>query len=87
MQGNRIYPNKPGFLPLFKPGDYMYEEEHNRWILKTPNGLMGSIVTHTVIEHEDKTITVSPSILITYPIGEVNLTYHGYLEKGIWREV
>lgn len=37
---------------------------------------------HNVIEHEDGTITVSPSILITGFDGQ----WHGYLEKGIWRK-
>lgn len=38
---------------------------------------------HKVIEHEDGTITVNPSILITSHVG----TWHGFLEKGVWREV
>lgn len=38
------------------------------------------LVTHSIVEHEDGTITVSPSILVTG--GE---EWHGYLERGIWR--
>jgi hypothetical protein len=34
------------------------------WAVCTPNGRVGSIAKHTVVEHEDKTITVSPSILV-----------------------
>jgi len=34
--------------------------------------------THKVIEHEDGTISVSPSI--------VGNGIHGYLEHGIWRD-
>lgn len=38
---------------------------------------------HKVVEHEDGTITVSPSILITdWKYG----TWHGFLEHGVWRE-
>ena len=43
----------------------------------------GCLARHTVVEHEDGTITVSPSILIEQPpLG----TWHGYLERGVWRE-
>lgn len=44
---------------------------------------MGALSDHTVIEHEDGTITVSPSILMDHGAGG----WHGYLEHGIWREV
>ena len=37
---------------------------------------------HNVIEHEDGTITVSPSILITRHDG----SWHGYLDRGVWRQ-
>jgi hypothetical protein len=34
-------------------------------------------------EHEDGTITVSPSILVSNPQqGEL---FHGHLERGVWR--
>jgi hypothetical protein len=39
---------------------------------------------HTIVEHEDGTITVSPSILVT---GSHGKQWHGYLERGVWREV
>lgn len=45
---------------------------------------VGSLLKHTVTEHEDGTITVSPSILCT---GHLEKQWHGYLERGIWREV
>lgn len=47
--------------------------------------LMANLVKHQVTEHEDKTITVSPSILIQkLHTGQV---WHGFLEHGVWREV
>jgi hypothetical protein len=51
----------------------------------TPNGMCGNLSGHSVVEHDDGTITVSPSILVNK--GEGNVSWHGYLEKGIWREV
>lgn len=38
---------------------------------------------HSIVEHEDGTITVSPSILSTRPDGTE--VYHGFLEAGVWR--
>jgi hypothetical protein len=46
-----------------------------------PAAFMGNLAKHEVTEHEDGTITVKPSILVTNYIGE----YHGFLEKGVWR--
>jgi hypothetical protein len=47
--------------------------------------LTGNLSKHEVTEHPDGTITVSPSILIgKYTPGK---QWHGYLERGIWREV
>ena len=62
------------------------------WFFIPPKALtedgpdIASIRNHTVIEHEDGTITVSPSILVTYYAGDKTTSWHGYLEKGIWRE-
>lgn len=39
---------------------------------------------HTFTEEEDGTLTVSPSILAVRPGGG---GWHGYLERGVWREV
>lgn len=33
-------------------------------------------------EHEDGSITLSPSIFVNPPTG-----WHGFLERGVWREV
>jgi hypothetical protein len=53
------------------------------WLVRTPNGHVGDLSAHDVVEHEDGTITVSPSILVSNPQqGEL---WHGYLERGIWR--
>lgn len=82
-----------------EPGDYTVRMnadtgEHVAWVV-TPNGngparLEGWDLT----EHDDGTITTSPSILAheqrglgqdgqpkTYP------EWHGYLVRGVWREV
>lgn len=46
--------------------------------------LVANLSAHQVIEHKDGTVTVSPSILV----GEQGRRlWHGYLERGVWREV
>lgn len=94
-QGRRIYLNDDGTYPHLQPGDYCKQNDGS-WMTCVPSGILGCIKTHTVIEHEDKTITVSPSILThghSHSPGEKCLdpeschpNWHGFLEKGIWRE-
>lgn len=57
-----------------------------QWMVNTPNGHLGMINTKkwTIIEHEDGTITVSPSISVRNADQEL---WHGFLEAGIWRSV
>jgi hypothetical protein len=54
------------------------------WMCVTPNGHMGNLRNHEVVEHEDGTISVAPSILVSDHTGEL---WHGFLEQGIWRSV
>ena len=86
MQGRRIYPDKGD---KFSPGDYGLEQ--GEWHCRTPdpNIGLGSLVAHTVTEHEDGTITVTPSIVVSYPEredGNGGQSWHGWLRAGIWTE-
>jgi hypothetical protein len=117
MQGRRLpdgfepttdWLEKLGVTELPKGG--YGKDTRGTWCVITPNGRYGSIAKHTVIEHEDGTITVSPSILI-YPVephvyapderarlveaADENYVraweagkpgWHGWLERGVWRE-
>lgn len=81
MQGRRL-PDGPLVEMQFAPGDYCKTDEG--WYAKAPKGSMGNLNNHEIVEHEDGTITVSPSILITdHRPGK---SWHGYLERGVWRE-
>lgn len=44
--------------------------------------------TWSIVDDGD-TVTVSPSILTSTELGEdrVRLEWHGFLERGVWREV
>lgn len=79
--GKRIEP-KDGQL-LLKWGEY---GKHNDgiWYVRPPGCHMGSLERHEVTEHEDGTITASPSILIS---GPPDPDWHGYLERGVFRTV
>ncbi len=73
-------------------GEYCKDED-GRWIAVPPDGCGIIMLTRkgppeqnwTVTEHEDGTISVSPSIHILGEPGKPD-RWHGYLERGIWRE-
>ena len=82
-----VYPD--GYSPSNEPpaGGYWigaHGRKRRVWYCTTPNGHVGCLASHNVTEHEDGTITVSPSILVTHGSDEV---WHGYLERGVWRSV
>lgn len=87
MTGKRV---PDGTEPhLYEPGDYgRWKDE---WFIRCPidteHRMTGNLSSHDVVEHEDGTITVSPSILTTARWAGVDRTWHGYLERGVWREV
>lgn len=82
-QGRRL----PDGTTAFAPGDYGRVGEALAWYARAPRGHMGNLANHTVTEHEDGTITVSPSILITGGGDEGEpAVWHGFLERGVWRE-
>ena len=87
MIGKRVQVNENGML-LLKPGEY--GKQGSAWMCRPPRAdvHMGNLTAHTVVEHEDGTITVSPSILITQEYGDnrEKITWHGYLTNGVWKE-
>ena len=54
---------------------------NGEWYGMTPAGIC-NLGAHEITEHEDGTISASPSILV----GPDN-AWHGYLERGVWRQV
>jgi hypothetical protein len=65
---------------------YCYFKAGNFWYLYIPGCGLGSLEDHQVTEHEDGTITVSPSILVTGHARGGPFQRHGFLERGIWRD-
>lgn len=87
MQGRRL-PDGPMKLAGIAHGDYKkvtYADGSVHWYCCPPRGAAGVLDNHQITEHEDGTITVSPSILL--PSDNPAGAWHGYLEYGVWREV
>ena len=83
MQGKRVDWNDGRIL---EAGEYA-KSPSGVWYCCTPNGHMGNLGGHTVTEHENGTISASPSILVSVTNNGKRIPlWHGYLEKGIWRE-
>ena len=56
------------------------------WFLYVPQVGAGNLDLHDVTEHEDGTITVSPSILFQGHEKGERMQVHGFLERGVWRD-
>lgn len=77
-----------------QPGDFWLDPHTGTWYAMTPIGSLANLSAHDVRVHEDASISVFldkadisvlPSILVTGgPPGSP--TWHGYLERGVWRE-
>lgn len=66
---------------------YWKRSESGEWYIHWPEGLLGGLANHSVTEHDDGTITVTPSILTTgTDQNGAPLQRHGFLTKGIWEE-
>jgi hypothetical protein len=79
----RVYDKAPHEL---LPGEYgRWADDDNHWYAHCPGAddLVANLSSHAVVEHEDGTITVSPSILCSD--GAEGHVYHGFLERGVWR--
>ena len=88
MTQGRRWDNPNDEMP--QPGDYGKLSDGS-WYGSPPAAidtdgfpLLANLSKHNVTEHDDGTITVSPSILITSWNGK---SWHGFLERGVWREV
>lgn len=81
MRGKRVHPepDQPRLL-LLQEGEY--GQINGIWYCRPPGNHMGSLERHEVVEHEDGTITVKPSILID----DGRNKWHGFLVKGEWQE-
>jgi len=75
---------QPGGFQSLNPGEYGRWED-GTWYAETPNGHGCNLGSHAVTEHDDGTITVSPSIGVSAGPGGKPYVWHGFLERGVWR--
>jgi hypothetical protein len=78
LQGKRV----EWASQIMNPGEFAKLPD-GTWYAETPNGHTANLAAHQITEHEDGTITVSPSILVRDSTSE---RWHGFLERGVWRE-
>lgn len=81
LESGALPPDDAVYYWRFRRGPFL----EGSWFVSVPsNGraFLGNLCKHTITEHEDGTITVAPSILITGHDGSV----HGFLEHGTWRD-
>lgn len=72
---------------LLEVGEYCRYEE--KWYGMAPGNLLAGLAKHQVTEESDGTITVHPSILVGDGVVGDSIgghLWHGYLERGVWRE-
>ncbi len=80
LQGRRVHFEPGDDAGHFEEGDYGLLG--NCWMGSAPGGLLTNLAGHKITEHEDGTITASPSIDVKRGDGE---HWHGWLERGVWR--
>jgi hypothetical protein len=78
-------------MTLADGGRWSTNLTHGVWGFYSPDGNgMGTLMSHTVREHEDGTISVRPgdgsSNSILHRGGAQGKVWHGYVERGVWRE-
>jgi len=67
-----------------EPGDYGKDEKGTWYGVPPGTDLLANLGGHKIVENEDGTITVTPSILVG--AGPDQKPWHGYLTAGIWKE-
>lgn len=86
MEGRRVADNTAPWE--LEAGDYCFrgDGEHRFLWVTLPDGVGPCrLEGWSVTEHDDGTVTVSPSILDSDPRKNGN-GWHGYLEHGVWRQ-
>jgi hypothetical protein len=83
MTGQRLPDGEQNGIP---PRGAYWRDQRGAWMAVTPAGHLGDLSSHEVEEHDDGTITVSPSILVETSFAGRREGWHGYLRRGTWSE-
>jgi hypothetical protein len=63
-----------------------YWKVKENWFIFIPGCGTGSLKNHEVEEHEDNTISVTPSIMLKGHYNGTPTECHGYLTHGVWKD-
>ena len=88
FQGKRVeLVAQHGGFQLLQPGEYGKWTD-GAWYACTPNNEECNLGSHKVVEHEDGTISVSPSIAVSMSRDHgktFEQLWHGFLKRGVWK--
>lgn len=66
---------------------FCYFKHKGAWYLNLPDCGLANLANHAIEEHEDGTISATPSILVKgHKDNGEPVERHGYLTKGVWSE-
>lgn len=86
MTARRLEVPEGETLPAFDEAEVSYWKLRGVWYIHLPGPGVGTLVNHTIEEHPDGTISVSPSVLLTRHLLAGDQVRHGYLTCGEWRD-
>ncbi len=86
MQGTLVKFDDTNGPHVLKPGEY--GKWKGVWYARPPGDgdYLANLAGHNVSEHANGTITVQPSILVSLGMDVNSPRWHGFLERGEWRE-
>lgn len=81
VQGKRVFYIAPHEMMGGDYGKWNLSSGDGNWYAVPPEtDLVANLASHDITEHDDGTITVSPSILVS----DGNKSWHGFLKRGVW---
>ena len=80
LQGRAAWHKEPHQL---ERGEWTWWDDG--YFARCPDGGVANLKSHKCIIEADGSLTVSPSILITGGSEHSRTQWHGFLEKGVWR--
>lgn len=83
MIGKRI----SGMSELDEESVCYWKVDDGSWLLYIPHCGIGGLKKHTIEEHDDGTISVTPSIVMFCNRCTPDRHIHGYLTNGIWKPI
>lgn len=82
---NEIQAVRSETFVAFDDPEWRYWRGEDGWYLSIPGCGLAGLRNHEVVEHEDRTISVTPSILVHgHDAAGQPVKRHGFLTRGVW---